>query len=67
MLLTLSGGLHLALRRSKVQGAVVQAFDWDQTACQVYAANHGPGIAQMVNHALHLLLNLVLMGAGLIG
>ncbi|KDR80763.1 hypothetical protein GALMADRAFT_135876 [Galerina marginata CBS 339.88] len=35
------GGLHLALSRSSVDAEVVQAFDWDQTACQVYRANHG--------------------------
>ncbi|KAF4611235.1 hypothetical protein D9613_007074 [Agrocybe pediades] len=35
------GGLHLALSRSKVDAAVIQAFDWDQTACNVYRVNHG--------------------------
>jgi tRNA (cytosine38-C5)-methyltransferase len=35
------GGLHLALNRSRVDGIVIKAFDWDQTACRVYAANHG--------------------------
>jgi len=35
------GGLHLALSRSGAKAEVVQAFDWDQTACQVYRANHG--------------------------
>ncbi|KAH9917391.1 S-adenosyl-L-methionine-dependent methyltransferase [Epithele typhae] len=36
------GGLHLALAQSKkVKGSVVRAFDWDQAACRVYAANHG--------------------------
>ena len=35
------GGLHLALARSGVDAEVLQAFDWDQTACQVYKANHG--------------------------
>jgi len=34
------GGLRLALSRSSVKSEVVQAFDWDQTACQVYNANH---------------------------
>ncbi|KAG2160248.1 S-adenosyl-L-methionine-dependent methyltransferase [Suillus bovinus] len=34
------GGLHLALRRSRVACSLVKAFDWDQTACQVYAANY---------------------------
>jgi hypothetical protein len=40
------GGLHRALQRSGVAGDVVAAFDWDQTACRVYAANHGPGIVR---------------------
>ncbi|KIM44473.1 hypothetical protein M413DRAFT_67504 [Hebeloma cylindrosporum] len=35
------GGLHLSLSKSTVKADVVQAFDWDQTACQVYTANHG--------------------------
>ncbi|KAF7306366.1 Dna methyltransferase [Mycena indigotica] len=39
------GGLHLALERSKVDANVVHAFDWDRTACEVYSANFGPGIA----------------------
>ncbi|KAL0950580.1 hypothetical protein HGRIS_007375 [Hohenbuehelia grisea] len=43
------GGLHLALRRSKVSGHVVRAFDWDQTALQVYAANFGAGIVTKVD------------------
>ncbi|RDB29387.1 tRNA (cytosine-5-)-methyltransferase [Hypsizygus marmoreus] len=43
------GGLHLAFSRSMVAGSVVQAFDWDQTACQVYAANHAPDIVQKVD------------------
>ncbi|KAG8220226.1 S-adenosyl-L-methionine-dependent methyltransferase [Butyriboletus roseoflavus] len=39
------GGLHFALRRSGIPGAtVVAAYDWDQTACQVYAANLGADI-----------------------
>lgn len=42
------GGLHLALQRSTVDGKVVHAFDWDQTACKVYSANHGPNIVQKV-------------------
>ena len=46
----LIGGLHLALRRSKVQGTVECAFDWDQAACQVYKANHGQSIVQQVRH-----------------
>jgi len=35
------GGLHLSLSRSTVDADVVQAFDWDQTACRVYTENHG--------------------------
>ncbi|KAH9479332.1 tRNA (cytosine(38)-C(5))-methyltransferase [Psilocybe cubensis] len=35
------GGLHLALARSSVDAKVIQALDWDQTACNVYRANHG--------------------------
>ncbi|KAJ3500737.1 hypothetical protein NLJ89_g9659 [Agrocybe chaxingu] len=35
------GGLHIALSRSDVDAQVIRAFDWDQTACQVYEANHG--------------------------
>ncbi|XP_006454830.1 hypothetical protein AGABI2DRAFT_198459 [Agaricus bisporus var. bisporus H97] len=38
------GGLHLALQRSSVHGSVVQAFDWDRVACQVYRINHSPDI-----------------------
>ncbi|KAI0297504.1 S-adenosyl-L-methionine-dependent methyltransferase [Multifurca ochricompacta] len=45
------GGLHLALSRSSVgdNATVVRAFDWDQLACAVYTANHGPGIAHRVD------------------
>lgn len=42
------GGLHLALSRSKIFGTVASAFDWDQAACQVYKANHGPNIVHQV-------------------
>jgi hypothetical protein len=44
------GGLHYALSRSSVgnNATVVRAFDWDQLACAVYTANHGPGIAHSV-------------------
>ncbi|KAL4065771.1 S-adenosyl-L-methionine-dependent methyltransferase [Scleroderma yunnanense] len=35
------GGFHLALNRSNVSGTVISAYDWDQTACHVYAANFG--------------------------
>ncbi|KAG1889191.1 S-adenosyl-L-methionine-dependent methyltransferase [Suillus subluteus] len=38
------GGLHLALRQSRVACSPVKAFDWDQTACQVYASNYGAKI-----------------------
>ncbi|KIK02341.1 hypothetical protein K443DRAFT_97071 [Laccaria amethystina LaAM-08-1] len=34
------GGLHFALSRSSLGGTVVRAFDWDQSACRVYKANH---------------------------
>ncbi|KAJ7585783.1 S-adenosyl-L-methionine-dependent methyltransferase [Mycena floridula] len=40
------GGLHLALKRSKANGSVLRAFDWDQTACQVYEANYGSTTVQ---------------------
>ncbi|KAH8981533.1 S-adenosyl-L-methionine-dependent methyltransferase [Lactarius akahatsu] len=45
------GGLHTALTRSAVSdnATVVRAFDWDQSACAVYAANHGPGIVRRVD------------------
>ena len=42
------GGLHLALAQSNVRGTVVRAFDWDQVACRVYAANHGADIVRKV-------------------
>ena len=42
------GGLHFALKRSGVDGSVVQAFDWDQTACQVYSANFPQSTVQKV-------------------
>jgi hypothetical protein len=44
------GGLHCALSRSSVgnNATIVRAFDWDQLACTVYTANHGPGIAHRV-------------------
>ena len=44
----LAGGLHYALSRSNVEGTVVRAFDWDQAACRVYAANHGLGVVRKV-------------------
>ncbi|THH26585.1 hypothetical protein EUX98_g7603 [Antrodiella citrinella] len=40
------GGLHVALQRSSVNGEVVQAFDWDQSACQVYEAFHGRNLVR---------------------
>lgn len=45
-----SGGFHFALRRSGIPGAtaVVAAYDWDQTACQVYTANFGADIVHKV-------------------
>ncbi|KAJ7652059.1 S-adenosyl-L-methionine-dependent methyltransferase [Mycena polygramma] len=43
------GGLHLALSRSNVPASVTNAFDWDQSACEVYSANHGPGIVKKVD------------------
>lgn len=44
------GGLHRAFIQSNVQGQVVHAFDWDQSACRVYDANYGEGIVQKVPH-----------------
>lgn len=51
------GGLHCALSRSSVgnNATVVRAFDWDQLACAVYTANHGPGIAHSVRVKLFAL------------
>ncbi|KAG9310313.1 S-adenosyl-L-methionine-dependent methyltransferase [Chiua virens] len=46
------GGLHLALHRSGIPGAtVVAAYDWDQTACQVYAENFGTDIVHKADIA----------------
>ena len=42
------GGLHRALQISNVNATVVRAFDWDQTSCRVYEANHGPGTVKKV-------------------
>ncbi|KAH6917708.1 S-adenosyl-L-methionine-dependent methyltransferase [Coprinopsis sp. MPI-PUGE-AT-0042] len=42
------GGLHLALSRVDREHKVVRAFDWDQTACRVYEANHGKDIVEKV-------------------
>ncbi|KAG1765435.1 S-adenosyl-L-methionine-dependent methyltransferase [Suillus occidentalis] len=43
------GGLHLALRQSRAACSPVKAFDWDQTACQVYAANYGAEIINRID------------------
>ncbi|KJA23546.1 hypothetical protein HYPSUDRAFT_137529 [Hypholoma sublateritium FD-334 SS-4] len=43
------GGLHLALSRSTVDGEVIGAFDWDQTACAVYSLNHGKNIVHKID------------------
>ncbi|KAH9855794.1 S-adenosyl-L-methionine-dependent methyltransferase [Lenzites betulinus] len=45
------GGLHRALAQSAVPGggSVVRAFDWDQAACRVYAANYGPNVVQKLD------------------
>ncbi|CAL1697281.1 unnamed protein product [Somion occarium] len=40
------GGLHKALDTSSVSGSVIRAYDWDQSACQVYDANYGKGIVK---------------------
>ncbi|KAI9567003.1 S-adenosyl-L-methionine-dependent methyltransferase [Boletus coccyginus] len=48
------GGLHFALRRSGISGgaaAVIAAYDWDQTARQVYAANLGADIVHKTDIA----------------
>jgi len=41
--------LHLSLQRSRVPGTIVRAFDWDQAACQVYAANYGSEIVKKID------------------
>ncbi|ESK88473.1 dna methyltransferase [Moniliophthora roreri MCA 2997] len=43
------GGLHLALKTSKVEATVCRAFDWDQNACKVYEANHGSGLVEKID------------------
>ncbi|TFK76626.1 S-adenosyl-L-methionine-dependent methyltransferase [Pluteus cervinus] len=45
------GGLHLALTRSTVDARVVQAFDWDQNACQIYDANTPSRLVKKVDIA----------------
>ena len=47
-----TGGLHSALSRSSVCATVVCAFDWDQSACQVYDTNHGENIVRKVGFPL---------------
>lgn len=47
------GGLHLALSRSGVDAQVIEAFDWDQTACQVYRANFGNIVRKVRLHVRH--------------
>ncbi|EIW86237.1 hypothetical protein CONPUDRAFT_148330 [Coniophora puteana RWD-64-598 SS2] len=38
-------GLHIALKGSRIPNAqLIKAYDWDQSACQVYTTNHGPSI-----------------------
>lgn len=51
-----TGGLHRALAQSVISGGghVVRAFDWDQAACRVYAANHGPDVVQKVARSISL-------------
>lgn len=46
------GGLHLALKRSLADAKVIHAFDWDPSACKVYAANYGENIAERVLQTL---------------
>lgn len=48
--LIILGGLRLALSRSNIKSEVVQAFDWDQTACQVYNANHDDVVRKVDLH-----------------
>ncbi|TFK38617.1 S-adenosyl-L-methionine-dependent methyltransferase [Crucibulum laeve] len=59
------GGLHLAFTRSGVEGSVVQAFDWDQNACQVYLANHYPNIVKKVDITTLTATQLASLGADL--
>lgn len=51
------GGLHCAFARTGLHGSIIQAFDWDRTACQVYAANHSPDIVTKVSSKLHLYIS----------
>ncbi|TFK47928.1 S-adenosyl-L-methionine-dependent methyltransferase [Heliocybe sulcata] len=37
------GGLRAAFQRCSVPGKIVQSFDWDQAARQVYETNYGSG------------------------
>ncbi|THU88196.1 S-adenosyl-L-methionine-dependent methyltransferase [Dendrothele bispora CBS 962.96] len=59
------GGLHLSLKRSNVPASILQAFDWDQNACRVYAANYGNDIAKKVDISLLSADVLVPYGANL--
>ncbi|KAI0668700.1 S-adenosyl-L-methionine-dependent methyltransferase [Trametes maxima] len=59
------GGLHRALAQSAVQGTVIRAFDWDQAACRVYAANHGPDVVRKVDIAKLEAKELASLGADL--
>ncbi|KZT24696.1 S-adenosyl-L-methionine-dependent methyltransferase [Neolentinus lepideus HHB14362 ss-1] len=43
------GGLRAAFERSSVSGSVVQSFDWDQAARQVYETNYGSGTVVKVD------------------
>ncbi|EPQ61187.1 S-adenosyl-L-methionine-dependent methyltransferase, partial [Gloeophyllum trabeum ATCC 11539] len=44
-----TGGLRAAFERSSATGRIVQSFDWDQAARQVYESNYGPGSVQQVD------------------
>ena len=46
--------MRLALSRSGIKAEVVQAFDWDQTACQVYNANHDNVVRKVNLHPVLL-------------
>ncbi|TFK22040.1 S-adenosyl-L-methionine-dependent methyltransferase [Coprinopsis marcescibilis] len=45
------GGMHFALSRVNLDITLARAFDWDQTACKVYSANHGPGVVERLDIA----------------
>lgn len=44
------GGLCTGLERSRVDGQVVCAFEWDHTAASVYNANHGNAVQKVHGH-----------------